>query len=264
MSAAVEAEVRLDGRRADDECCHALVLGVEQPQWIALQACSLELRQRSLMATEVCPQRLEVGGPAGGVADGVEMHLDIGQADRAKEGRGQLDDLGVDGGARIADGLDIELPELPVATRLRTVVAEHRTAHRETDGLRPGAHAVLDVGTHDARRGLRPQRPAFALVITTPSLHAEELLLDDVGDLADTSLEEVRALEERRLDGLVAVAAGEGARGLFETQEHDALGGQQVTRAAGSLESGHRFPSLAARRAVDGQINAGYTTFSPR
>ena len=38
----------------------------------------------------------------------------------------ELDDLGVDRGTRIADRLDVELPELPIAPGLRPVVAEHR------------------------------------------------------------------------------------------------------------------------------------------
>ena len=98
---------------------------------------------------------------------------------------------------------------------------------------------MLDVGAHDARGRLRTQRPALALVVATPGLDAEELLLDDVGDLADAALEDRRLLEERRLDGLVAVAAGEVAGDLFEAQEDGALGGQQVTGAAGGLEPGH-------------------------
>ena len=37
----------------------------------------------------------------------------------------------------------------------------------------------------------------------------EELLLDDVGDLADAALEDGRLLEHRRLDAAIAIARGE-------------------------------------------------------
>ena len=56
-------------------------------------------------------------------------------------------------------------------------------------------------------RRLRAERPRFALL--GPRREPEELLLDDVGDLADAALEDVGLLEHRRLDLAVAVARGE-------------------------------------------------------
>ena len=119
----------------------------------------------------------------------------------------ELDDLGVDGRAGVADGLDVPLPELAEAAGLRAVVAEHRPEQRDLDRLRPRLEAVLDVGAHDARRRLRPEGPALPF-LAAAGADPEELLLDDVRGRADAALEDLAALEERRLDAGVAVAAG--------------------------------------------------------
>ena len=125
------------------------------------------------------------------------------------------------------------------AGRLRAVVAEHRAGQRQLHRLRPRAHAVLNVRTHDASGRLGPQRPAFALALATTGLYSEEFLLHHIGHLADASFEQVRLLEERRLDGLVAISPCEVACDRFETQERGALGGQQITGAPGGLKLGH-------------------------
>jgi hypothetical protein len=76
--------------------------------------------------------------------------------------------------------------------------------------------------------------------IATSRLHPEQLLLDDIGRLADPSLVDISVLEHGCLDGLIAIACGEVARGILETQEQGALGRQQVSGAAGGLKLGHR------------------------
>ena len=132
--------------------------------------------------------------------DALEPGIDV-------ESCAELDDLGVDGRPGIADRLDVELPELAVAAGLRPVVAEHRSGLGQLDRLRPGLHPVLDVGARDARRRLWSERPRLAFL--GPWGEAEELLLDDVGDLADAALEDLDQLEQRRLDPAIAVAGGE-------------------------------------------------------
>src|SRR5438046_9665375 len=91
------------------------------------------------------------------------MDLRIGNARLAEEPVGELDDLGVDRGTRVADRLDVELPELAVAARLRTVVAEHGSGQGQLDWLRQRLHPVLDIGPHDARRRLRTECPRLAV-----------------------------------------------------------------------------------------------------
>ena len=52
---------------------------------------------------------------------------------------------------------------------------------------------MLHVGADDARGPFRPERPALAILLA--GRKQEELLLDDVGDLADPPLEHGRLLE---------------------------------------------------------------------
>ena len=141
-------------------------------------------------------------------------------------------------GPGIADRLDVELPELAVAAGLRAVVAEHRAGLGQLHRLRPGLHPVLDVGADDAGGRLRAERPRLALL--GPRREPEELLLDDVGDLADAALEDVGQLEQRRLDPAVAVARGEVGGQALEPRPGRGLGRQQVARPARRSEGGHR------------------------
>ena len=85
---------------------------------------------------------------------------------------------------------------------------------------------------------LGPQRPALAVLLAR--LEQEQLLLDDVGDLADPPLVDGRLLEQRRLDRVVAVAGGELRGDPLQARQPDPVGRQQVARASGGAEGGHR------------------------
>ena len=80
---------------------------------------------------------------------------------------------------------------------------------------------MLHVGADDARGGLRPERPALAVLVA--GLQEEQLLLDDVGDLADPSLEHGDLLEQRRLDRVVAVACRKVGGDSFQPRHPDPL-----------------------------------------
>ena len=166
------------------------------------------------MAAVVGGELRDVRGPAGRVADRVDQDLDVADADLAVEPVAELDDLGVDRRARVADRLDVELPELAVPAGLGSVVAEHRPGHRELHGLRQGLHPVLDVGADDPGGRLGAERPGLGLL--GPRGDPEQLLLDDVGDAADAPLEHGGLLEQRRLDGPVAVAHREARPGRLQ------------------------------------------------
>ncbi len=94
---------------------------------------------------------------------------------------------------------------------------------------------MLDVGTTDARGGLRAQRPRLAL-LAPARRDPEQLLLDDVRHGADAALEDGRLLEERRLDLAVAVASGEVAGKPLEARKGGSLVGKQVAGAPGGAE----------------------------
>ena len=186
----------------------------------------------------------DVGGPAGRVPDRVEQDLDTVEPDVPVEAQAQLDQLRVDGRSGITDRLDVELPELAVAAGLRAVVAEHRPDESQLHRLRPRLHPVLDVGPHDPGGGLGAERPRLRLLGSRRD--PEELLLDDIRDVADAALEDLGLLDERGLDLAVAVARGEVCGGPFQARPGGSLGGQQVARASRGLEARHQAESRAS------------------
>ena len=150
---------------------------------------------RSRWPSKYAVSAVDVRGPARSVADRVQMDLDVSEPGVAIEAHPEFDDLCVDRRSGVADRLDVELPELTVATGLRTVVAEHRSGLGQLHWLRPCLHPVLDVGADDASRRFRPECPSLRFV--GPWREPEEFLLDDVGDLADPALEHVGQFEQR-------------------------------------------------------------------
>jgi hypothetical protein len=70
-------------------------------------------------------------------------------------------------------------------------------------------------------------------------MDAEELLLHDVRGCSDGALEDLALLEERRLDGLVAVTCGKVERDPFQSGEGGSFGWQEVTGAPWGLASRH-------------------------
>ena len=239
---------------------HRRVLGVQQAERVALEPVALRRRQRVRVAAVVRDELRDVGGAAGGVADRVDEDLDAGDAGLRVEPVAELDDLGVDGRARVPDRLDVELPELAVAAGLRPVVAEHRPGRRELHGLRQRLHPVLDVRADDARGRLRAERPGLGLL--GPRRDPEQLLLDDVGDLADPPLEHRGLLEQRRLDRPVPVALRQARGDPLQAVEHGPLVGQEVTGAPGGSEGWHR--AKDSRRGWRGGRSAPANRNGPR
>ncbi len=232
------AEVLGDGRGRGDEVGQVGILGVEEAQGVRGQALAFDAYQSVLVGAEMGPERIDVGRPACRVADGVDEDLDVAQAGLAIEPVTELDDLGIDRRTGIPDGLHVPLPELAEPPGLRPVVAEHRTEQRDLDRLRPGLEAVLDIGSCDARRRLRSQRPALALLAAAGS-DAEELLLDDVGGGPDAAFEDLATLEEWRLDRGVAVAVCQVPGQFLEALPGGSLVREQVARAPWGAEGGH-------------------------
>jgi hypothetical protein len=205
-------------------------------------------------AAVVGRELLDVGGAADRVPDRVEEDREGGEAGGGVEARRELDDLRVDRRPRVADGLDTELPERSISTGLRPVVAEHLGGRRDLHRLRPGLEAMLDVGADDARGRLGPERPPLAVLLARRE--QEELLLDDVGDLADAALEDRDLLEQRGRDRVVAVALGKLGAEALEAQERDAILREQVARAPRGAKSGHRaevYVGRSGNRGMRGQ-----------
>ena len=201
-------------RRAAHDPLVALVLGVEDAQRVDVEPRLRVLRELAAEALEVVHEQRAVGGPAGAVADRVELELEaVEQAELGVPGRLQRDHLGVDGRVVRAERLHAELPVLAVAAALGPRVAEHRRDVPELDRLRLARLAVLEVGAHDGRRALGPQRQLAAAAIG----ERVHLLADDVGGVARRAREERRVLERRR-DDLAEAGALEDAHGGLDDE----------------------------------------------
>ena len=99
--------------------------------------------------------------------------------------------------------------------------------------------------------GRRAQRSRS--LVAASGLDPEELLLDDVGDLADAALEHLGLLEEGRLDGLVAVVGGQVAGEALEAA------GTRPARRAG----GHACRAASGRRASAESSRAAWAADRP-
>ena len=156
-------------------------------------------------------------------------------------------------GPGVADGLDVELPELAIAAGLRAVVAEHRPDLAQLHRLRPGLHPVLDVRPDDPGGRFRTERQRLGLL--GPRGEPEQLLLDDVGDLADAALEDGRLTRTSASRSAGSRSGRPGprpaARGGVQTRR---LGWQQVAGAARRSKGGIAPNARASRggRGPDG------------
>jgi hypothetical protein len=85
---------------------------------------------------EVGAQHLNVRGATCRAANGVQVHLHIGEAQLAEIGGANLNHLKVDPRSAVADRLNIKLRELTISPLLWAVVAEELRNRRESYGLR--------------------------------------------------------------------------------------------------------------------------------
>jgi hypothetical protein len=144
-------------------------------------------------------QLFQVGGAALAVPDRVELESERTQPNLVKPFRGELDDLGVERRRRAADGLDVELKELPVATLRWTVISEHRADQIKTRRLGSLVESAFEIGADDARGRLRAQREIAAAAV----LETVELFRHRIGVRAD-SLDQLGVLDDRRHDLFVS------------------------------------------------------------
>ena len=106
-----------------------------------------------------------------------------------------------------AECFGIDLMELAVASRLRPFAPEHRP-HAPNPQPALAQQSVRDHRARDAGGRFGPQRDVILALID----EAEHLLLDDVGEIADRALEQLRLLDDRYAEFLVAVAREDLAR----------------------------------------------------
>ena len=126
--------------------------------------------------------------------------------------------------------------ELAEPAGLGPGVAEHGGHDGvEADGLGPGVEAVLEVGPADRGSGLGAEGEGVAARLVGDEVH---LLLDDVGDLADTPDEEVVILEDGGVDLAVGVALADGDHGVADAAPAGLGVGEDVFGAADGAVAG--------------------------
>ncbi len=158
------------------------------------------------MIIQIGRQLGNIDGLALLAAGAVQLEGQPGVAHRAEEVHGQHHHLNVGRGVFFAQYLGVELAVLPQPPGLGALAAEAGTDGVELHRLRPTAHAVLDVGAHEAGGELRPQSDAGAIVFFD-GVHL--FLHKKVGAFARTADEQVGGLQDRRVDTLEAVTPGQ-------------------------------------------------------
>ena len=253
-------EVVHQQRSGGDEGADLGTLVVEHPQRVELRAAPGGLVE--VEPGEEVAQQLPVGRAAVGVAEGGQLQ----PVPREPEGPEALvrdrDHLGVQRGVVHADRLDPHLLQLPVAARLRALVAEERARVAQLHRQSGPVETVLDHGPHHPGGALRTQGHR-AVAAVGEGVH---LLADDVGRLPDPPRVEAGVLEHRQLDQPVAGPVGRGLQRVPDVLEPGGLGREVLRDALGrgerrrpfrhgartSVHSGARCRARCRARSCDG------------
>ena len=156
---------------------------------------------------EIRDQLLAIGRANRRRAQRIHQQLEARQSEPAQEPRGQQNHFRIDVRPLESERLGIDLVELTIASRLRPLAPEHR-AHAPHAQAPLAQQAVGDHRARDPRGRLGTQSDVILALID----EAEHLLLDDVGEVADRALEQLRLLDHGYAELLVAVAGEHLAR----------------------------------------------------
>lgn len=204
----------------------------------------------------VIAHRLRVSGATRFVTHRVDeqRHLLGGNAERGEEAHTHDDHLGIGNWLGGAEALDTHLPEFAITSLLRTLGAKHRPCIPELCRSRALRHeGVLGDGTHDTRRALGTQREDLIALERGALAHClhgshrpyrEELLAGNVTRLSHAAREELGTLENRRLDGLVAIGGKHLVRTCDELKPRTCAVKDKILSAFRRLVS-HYLPSLS-------------------
>ena len=231
VAGAVGREVVEHHGCAGDDVVVLRPLRVQHPERVDGERLAALDREIGDVLGEVGAQRVDVGGPAGGVAHRVQRQRAATESEGAVEPVEQGDDLDV--GVRVvgADDLGVELEVLAVPPGLRLLVAVVRP---DRPRLPRSGRAVFDERPHQPGGDLGPQRdPPAALV-----LEVVHLLADDVGGVADP-LEHLDLFDQRRQHEAEAGPAGVLGEGGHEGRPARRFRRQDVAHPLGGLELGH-------------------------
>ena len=243
MIAAFVAQVVGDLRGGGHDLGAAGVLAVEGAQRVDLGATHALVAHGVGMLVQKRLDGFPVLRAAMLAAHGV--HQQHRRFDRHADGRVEAhehdDALGVDAGVFGPQAFDANLVEHALATLLRTLGAKHRAGVHELGRSRALRHQImLHRRAHHAGRALGAQAQAAfrldgaaiddALEILAGN-GREHLFGDDIGGLADAAHEQIGLLEQRRLDGLVAITREYVESGIAEMRPELRFLGQKVARS---------------------------------
>ena len=171
-------------------------------------------------------QPLAVRWPARFVTERVQAEAHVARADVAEIPREHDQHLGVDQRVLATERLHADLPELPIATLLRPLPAEHGPCVPESRRRIAVDHSRVEIRAHDTGRALRTQRQRRPIAVR----EGVHLLLDDVRRLTDRPPEQLRPLEHGKPDLVEPIGAEDRGGGLFEAAPAMAVRGKDVTK----------------------------------
>ncbi len=207
-------------------------LAVEDPERVLVQAALAVGAQLGAARLQGGPDHVLVAGAVLGVAEVVEVDLEIGKPQPQEELVHRRQQLGV-GQRRVGpDDLQADLGELAVPPVLHPLVPEHRPEVVHAQRLGAVAEAVLEPRPGDAGRPFRPQRERAPLAVG----EGVHLLVHDVGGLAHRAHEQLGRLEHRGADLLPAERAEHLPGDRLHRLPEATLGRQEVAGAARPLD----------------------------
>ena len=184
-----------------DHAQHGRVLGVQNPQRVAVQPAFGLIVQQVSVLFQMCNQGGAVSQPLGGLAQAVELKAHIIEAQFLPKRIGQEDQFSINLSTGKTQHLGANLVKLPVTATLRALVAKHRPHVIQTFATFI-KHVVLDHGAHHAGRALGPQSELLAIQAVLEGIH---FLLDDVCDLTQAAHKQGGGLDDGRTDVAVGI-----------------------------------------------------------
>jgi len=175
-----------------DDGLATLILAIEEPQGVSLQASPTVGADIFLFSLVVVYQCLYIGGTTILVSDGIQLEVQAPEPQIFVEPPGQGDNLGIEGRILNPYRFAIELVVLAEAACLGTLVAEDGEDRVEFNRLGKDIHAVFQIGPHHGGGGLREEGEAISSFI----LEGIHLLLHYIGTHTDAPGEKGCLLEE--------------------------------------------------------------------
>jgi hypothetical protein len=147
------------------------------------------------MGLEKGSERIPVTGTADRTTHGIDFHFQAPQTKPPEYFQGEVDHLDVNVRVLESYRLEVQLPELPVTTFLRTFITEHGTRAPEFHRLLLLRHSVFQIGTHHGSRQFRPEGDTPA----SPVSEGVHFLFHHIRRLSHAPGEKLRMFKNRQM-----------------------------------------------------------------